>query len=86
MILAPVLDRVKVYGAIILVVLVMTVLTFAFFASKLSAPVHAKSTEPIPDCVAIGKAGASVVSRCEDTELDKVCYVTTGGFMFCLDE
>lgn len=48
-------------------------------------PVHAKSGD-VPDCVAIGKAGASVVSRCEDTELDKVCYVTTGGFMFCLDE
>jgi hypothetical protein len=46
----------------------------------------AKASEPVPDCVAIGKAGASVVSRCVDDEMDKVCYVTTGGFMFCLEE
>lgn len=72
----------RVYDAVFFTSIIVLVLLLAWTVP----PVRAKASEPVPDCVAIGKAGASVVSRCTDVELSKVCYITTAGFMFCLDE
>lgn len=37
----------------------------------------------IPDCAPVAKAGEMVVYRCEDYEMDIVCY-SQGLMLFCL--
>lgn len=44
----------------------------------------AEAQAGIEDCIAIGKAGASIVMRCEDPDTGVLCYANTIGMLFCL--
>jgi hypothetical protein len=61
---------------------VLMAICVAAFVYAYTAPVEAAPSDPaIPDCVAIGKSGPLVVSRCEDDETGDVIYVNNYGMM-----
>ena len=70
---------------ILLILLVLAFVTIAYFVGNLGAPVQVIRAAPadpaIPDCVAIGKSGPLVVSRCEDEENGQVIYANNYGMM-----
>lgn len=80
MILAPILGRVKVYGAIIAGATILCLAGYSLV--EFTQPVAAAPADPaVPDCVAIGKSGPLVVSRCEDEKNGQIIYVNNYGMM-----
>lgn len=82
MILAPIIDRVKVYGAIIIGATIVCLAGYGLVQSV--QPVHAKSEPEPAECSPWATLGAQNVWKCIDPDDDVICYVNNYSFMQCI--
>lgn len=66
-------------AGLLLLVAFVTITTFMY----LNVSTVAAAGDPVPDCDPVAKAGEMVVYRCEDLDMDIVCY-SQGLMLFCL--
>lgn len=83
MILAPVLDRVKVYGAIIIGATVVCLAGYGLleFAQPVQAAPPAKVSEP--SCTQFGIVGTVIIVRCVDED-DNVLFANSAGMLLSI--